>query len=87
MHRALRDLVDLAERGDRDDQALGPVEVDDRLGLAVVDLEALADRVLGVVTALVQLAAADVADTLGLRRVVGDVEDVGGVGAADAPAA
>ncbi len=61
-HRALGDLVHLAEGRDRDDQVLRLVVVDDRLGLRVVDLQPLADGLLAVVLALVEVAAADVAD-------------------------
>src|SRR3954469_21307377 len=64
LHGAAGDVLHLAERRDRDHQALGLVVVDDRLGLGVVDLQALADRLLGVVVPLVQLAGADVTDAV-----------------------
>src|SRR5690606_522217 len=84
--RATGDLGDRSQGRDRHHEALGLVVVDDRLGLRVVDLQARAHGLLGVVVALVQLAAAAVADALLRRRAVAHVEDVAGVFAADAPA-
>src|SRR5581483_1291395 len=79
---ALRHLGDGAQRGDGDDQALLGEVADDGLGLAVVDLEADAHGLLGVVAPLVELAAALVADAVALRGVVDHVVDVAAVLAA-----
>ena len=57
------------------------VEVDERLRLLVVGLEAMADHLGLVVVADDQSGAADVADALVLRRVEVDVEDVAVLGA------
>ena len=51
------DLVDLAESVDLDEQPVRPVGVGQRLGLAVVDGHPLADDVLGVVGAALDLGA------------------------------
>ena len=62
------------------------VVVDQRRGLARVDLKARADRLLVVVVALDQARAVLVADALALGRVEVDVVDVPALGAHAAPA-
>src|SRR5919206_1544913 len=52
------------------------VVLDERGGLLLVDLEALADRLLAIVLALLERLAVDVADALALRRVELDVVHV-----------
>src|SRR4051812_13579857 len=59
-------------------QVAALVVVDERLGLVVVDGEALADRLRLVVVALDQLGAVQVAATLLLGRVEVDVVDAAG---------
>src|SRR5258708_3585190 len=73
--RPLGDLLDRAGRIDADENSFVGVEGDQRRGLFLVDLETVPDRLLPVIVALEQLAAAGVADPLPGRRVEEDVPD------------
>ena len=75
--RPAGDFLDRPGRVDADQDVLVGVERDERGGLLGVDLEPVPDRVLGVVVALEQLAAAVVADAGPGRRVEGGVPEIG----------
>jgi hypothetical protein len=60
-------------------QAAILVVLDQRLGLLVIDAQALADRGLAVVVALDEPRAVLIADLVALRRVGVDVVDVAGL--------
>ena len=64
-----RTMSGVADPFDRDELVLLAVPGDQGLGLALVELEADADRVLGVVLSLDHLAEADVAGPVDPRRV------------------
>src|SRR5581483_783203 len=82
---AVEDVVHRAFAVDRGELVLLLVVVDQRRGLVLIDLEALADHFLVVVRALHELAAVVIADALLLRRAVVDVVEMA-ADAAGAPA-
>src|SRR5437764_4115270 len=83
--RADRDVLDRAGGVDADQLALGAVVVDQRRGLVVVLAQPLGDHFGLVVVALVQVAAAAVADVPVGRRLELEVPDLAATPALAAP--